>query len=1169
MDSINALLSAAGAQAEEGRDIHERMSAPAPPPSSMFLTAQHHLLSPPRSSAPPQPPTLAQRQQFLLAQGRGPVLVPPHLANSAAADTAGYLHQRTVAPMPSQTQTPTRLSVSQYRENKRDRNQRLGGSPPARAPQHLFSVLAAQDQLQQTLPSSSARVGSSSSSYSTMSAATHQRFVASSVGPDAHEPQRTTGASRFESHCSPPQPSYRSHNLYYAHAAPQQQPQDFVFDTGAFQYQQQSQHQRVQSLEPSVGFDTSAFQHQQQSQHPQAHRQQQHHHHQRQSQQQQSQQQQERSQQRQQKKQQQQQQLQLPRQLQQQQQQHHHHQQQHQQQQQQQQQQLQHRQQHSTPAMAVTGSAHTEAVPTKRSTNSSTTRTSASTHHARTAAVASSATSHSSASDRSHVVAGAAPVALAYNTGSWSEDEKAAFTRAYEKFGPDWSKITSAIKTRSHKSVSSYGHRYRERLTAAASAGPSLKASERPDAVSRARPTATSLASSSVQHAAATTPLSDTPFSQRPSESPVDLTLGEERVAQTERLAEPLAASTSPTAEQDTYVPVPGTTAPLGAYASTASPMPCEKQTAPEPQSSRGSPVEVAPKETELEPPTGLRPRRGTRQQAAPTSTSAASTLASAAAPAATEVIEIETEESATETPQKAPVRSTARTKTRPPRPLSASSLAPHTAPARKKLKLTVAIPPKRRTDLSRSPSIASSVASSTKSRGRKRPQAEFEGLTTPPAAAAASSSDERQCEFCRSAAGVCAIMRCHACRRAYHPKCLVKYFEPHCVSTNADTGETIPIERQLEALRISAPTGVNVKMFRCASCFAAVIECFRSGGFEWDCNCASCVAPQKLVEYRRRLLLQMVYSGGGNADKTKPKTKSKSKSKSNDAATDAASATAQNAAPAKTPAAAVPARSGTRRSGRHAAAEVKAPDMDGTAASVADPVPEHASASDAARTTTANEDNAAATAIAQPNDPDVQDTTQRSRVRVRFSPTATAAASATPPPTPPPTHAPEPRGIHDALKLVEASVLARRVSSSARSSKAPVYLIKLVWVAPRFVMAMPNGGAQSKLDSGYQAGDVYKDGWLSFVDKPSSGPSYATVHCSCCSKDFALEDFIKHTGLEKWDKKFKRHYVYVPQRVNQRALVELESVWQAILTLHQHAELERVLHAISTDVRF
>lgn len=317
------------------------------------------------------------------------------------------------------------------------------------------------------------------------------------------------------------------------------------------------------------------------------------------------------------------------------------------------------------------------------------------------------------------------------------------------------------------------------------------------------------------------------------------------------------------------------------------------------------------------------RPRRAARSSQSPVAIEDAAPVTPALL---LEVIEINTEESAGETPQKAPPpqrsESTARTRfrdQRPPLPSAKSSstnssrsqMAP---PQRKKAKLTVTIPRRVLEAPPDSPSSSSAISWTSAAkppRGKKRPPVEFEGIPMPPVTPSFSSPfDERDCEFCRSPFGVCAIMHCSACKRVYHPKCVVNYYKPYCLS------EDEPIEKQLEALQLNAPPQVKVNMFRCSSCFAACIESFRSGGFEWDCTCPSCSQPEKLVEYRSRMLFHLMYEGGD----LKPVRKQKGSSKHDGEQNGSAATAAKPKESKKTVAAAVPVRTGARRSGRNSA---------------------------------------------------------------------------------------------------------------------------------------------------------------------------------------------------------------------------------------------------------
>ncbi|KAL3674556.1 hypothetical protein V7S43_000504 [Phytophthora oleae] len=112
-------------------------------------------------------------------------------------------------------------------------------------------------------------------------------------------------------------------------------------------------------------------------------------------------------------------------------------------------------------------------------------------------------------------------------------------------------------------------------------------------------------------------------------------------------------------------------------------------------------------------------------------------------------------------------------------------------------------------------------------------------------------SDDSRHCEFCKKVANICVLMHCHGCRRVYHPGCLVHAFKPF-------VEENVPILSQMERLQLEAPERRG-NIFRCASCKAAFIDFYESGGYLWDCQCPTCSQPEKAINYRQRKLVQMM----------------------------------------------------------------------------------------------------------------------------------------------------------------------------------------------------------------------------------------------------------------------------------------------------------------------
>ncbi|CAI5732889.1 unnamed protein product [Peronospora farinosa] len=110
---------------------------------------------------------------------------------------------------------------------------------------------------------------------------------------------------------------------------------------------------------------------------------------------------------------------------------------------------------------------------------------------------------------------------------------------------------------------------------------------------------------------------------------------------------------------------------------------------------------------------------------------------------------------------------------------------------------------------------------------------------------------DDRHCEYCKKAANICVLMHCHACRRVYHAQCFLHAFKPY-------VDESMPIFGQIEHLQLKASEHRG-SIFRCASCKAAFLDFYESGGYLWDCDCPTCSQPEKTVFYRQKKLVQMM----------------------------------------------------------------------------------------------------------------------------------------------------------------------------------------------------------------------------------------------------------------------------------------------------------------------
>uniref|UniRef100_H3GHA2 Tify domain-containing protein n=1 Tax=Phytophthora ramorum TaxID=164328 RepID=H3GHA2_PHYRM len=114
-----------------------------------------------------------------------------------------------------------------------------------------------------------------------------------------------------------------------------------------------------------------------------------------------------------------------------------------------------------------------------------------------------------------------------------------------------------------------------------------------------------------------------------------------------------------------------------------------------------------------------------------------------------------------------------------------------------------------------------------------------------------ADGEEDRRCEFCKKVTNICVQLHCQGCRRVYHAGCLLTAFKPF-VDVNA------PILDQMERLQLEVPERRG-NIFRCASCKAAFLDFYESGGFLWDCDCPTCTQPEKLIYYRQRKLVKMM----------------------------------------------------------------------------------------------------------------------------------------------------------------------------------------------------------------------------------------------------------------------------------------------------------------------
>lgn len=121
-----------------------------------------------------------------------------------------------------------------------------------------------------------------------------------------------------------------------------------------------------------------------------------------------------------------------------------------------------------------------------------------------------------------------------------------------------------------------------------------------------------------------------------------------------------------------------------------------------------------------------------------------------------------------------------------------------------------------------------------------------------------------RECEFCSNAIDMSTLLICSECRRAYHSRCLVSVFKPF-VATDR------PIAEQFENLKLNVPDR-RANLLRCAACRAVYTEFAGNEAHLEQCSCPTCQAPEKLVTFRRRKLLQMLVEMNMQRDEGKRK---------------------------------------------------------------------------------------------------------------------------------------------------------------------------------------------------------------------------------------------------------------------------------------------------------
>lgn len=451
-------------------------------------------------------------------------------------------------------------------------------------------------------------------------------------------------------------------------------------------------------------------------------------------------------------------------------------------------------------------------------------------------------------------------------------------------------------------------------------------------------------------------------------------------------------------------------------------------------------------------------------------------------------IIEIYTEESAGDTPEKkVPIRS----KRRAQRPTWATyhQIA---SPQQKKPKILVArnaaesiasvSPSGSVASFAKSISALSSATSSKASpaRGKKRRQ-HPEAHTS----AVSSGEDGRSCDFCRKTQGVCATMHCSACRRAYHARCFVNHFRPHC-----STDE--PIDKQLEALQLNPPDNVRVKIFRCVPCHAAFIEFFNRGGYEWDCECPSCREPEKLVAYRREMLLKMIFGEDAQTEKKSktPVQQAPTKAEEEDSAP-SSEAPKRSALAASKRAALVSTRTGARRRDSAAATASNASEpmvVDSEAAASRSTKDEEAKDAGMGESVCVGDDNARPAATLADRGSESGDKSDP----LDGDAHAEQESATLLPATEHPASIHDDKDEEDEKELSDEELLAA-VTIKFDSGRDCFDVV---------CTDTPSGTPSGKTKHG-----------LFFAEERDAEGNSSTVYCNCCSKDLTIAQFVHHTG--------------------------------------------------------
>lgn len=395
---------------------------------------------------------------------------------------------------------------------------------------------------------------------------------------------------------------------------------------------------------------------------------------------------------------------------------------------------------------------------------------------------------------------------------------------------------------------------------------------------------------------------------------------------------------------------------------------------------------------------------------------------------------------------------------------------------------------------------------------------------------------EARPCEFCHLVANICVLMRCLACRRVYHAGCFVQAFKPF-------VDPKTPLVDQLETFHLHVPDRRGT-MFRCASCKAAFLDFYGSGGYMWECDCPTCVHPETTRLFRQRKLIQMM--NDLEVEKQRKRVKKEQDKREG--------ATRKEKGPVVTSS-----RSHAKDRSRRSARSGATSDGGGADALVKVMTRGNCSlvASMQAQPTGNEYDTSAGTTLKVVNDVELGHESASFETKVLERNHVVKEAPETT------NSVPFKAERIPAIACLEALALYKRGKLPLSWIGAEFeFVARVVCLSPKYVMSMANGSLVDLVVRSQTSapGDSFprKVGWLSFSRQAEKA---RVIACGCCDKTFRLNEFVEHAGIVLAESKKKpRQVVYVVERQDDSVLMPYTTFAQSLDTAHANHVLDPFL---------